>query len=60
MPYTMLAMSWHGIYGRLAAYGDVYPGAPGPSACASISPCIELFAAVFQRFGVRPPRVQRG
>jgi hypothetical protein len=40
--HTMLAMLRQGIYGRLAGYEDVNPGAPGLSVCALILPCVEL------------------
>jgi hypothetical protein len=40
--HTMLAMLRQGVYGRLAGYEDVNPGAPGQIACASILPCVEL------------------
>ena len=40
--HSMLAMFRQGIYGRLAGYEDVNPGAPGLIACASIPPCVAL------------------
>ncbi len=40
--HTVLVMLRQGVYGRLAGYEDVNPGAPGLIACASILPCVEL------------------
>ncbi len=40
--HTMLAMLRQGVYGRLAGYEDVNPGAPGLIACAWILRCVEL------------------
>ncbi len=40
--HTILALLRQGVYGRLAGYEDVNPGAPGLIACASILPCVEL------------------
>ncbi len=40
--HTLLAMLRQGVYGRLAGYEDVNPGAPGLIDYASILPCAKL------------------
>ena len=40
--HTLLAMLRQSIYGRLAGYEDVNPGAPGQGVCELILPCVEL------------------
>ena len=53
--HTMLAMLRQSVYGRLAGYEDVNPGAPRPDACGSIPPCVELLACGRKRRQLLPP-----